>query len=77
MHPPQELGIDGFQADRAPDQRYRTAPLKGRWTHVKGGFHHDGRPATLSDVVDLYNAQFSLGMTDQEKSDLIQYLMSL
>jgi len=77
MHTSQELGIDSFQADRAPDQRYRTAPLKGLWTHVKGGFYHDGRFATLSDVVDHYNAQFSLGLTDQEKSDLIQYLMSL
>jgi hypothetical protein len=77
MHTPQELGIDSFQADRAPDQRYRTAPLKGLWTHVKGGFYHDGRFATLSDVVDHYNAQLRLGLTDQEKSDLIQYLMSL
>ena len=77
MHTPQELGIDSFQADRAPDHRYRTAPLKGLWTHVKGGFYHDGRFATLGDVVDHYNAQFSLGLTAQEKSDLIQYLMSL
>jgi hypothetical protein len=44
---------------------------------VKGGFHHDGRFAKPSDVMDHYDAQFSLGMTDQEKSDLIQYLMSL
>jgi cytochrome c peroxidase len=65
--PPQELGIDGFQADHAPDQRYRTAPLKGLCTHVKDGFHHHGRFATLSDVVDHYNAQFSLGMTDHGK----------
>ena len=65
MHTPQELGIDGFQASRAPDQRYRTAPLKGLWTHVKGGFYHDGRFATLSEVVDHYNAQFKLSLTDQ------------
>jgi hypothetical protein len=52
------------------------APLEGLWTHVKGAFYHDDRLATLSDVVDHYNAQFSLGLTDQEKSDLIQYLMS-
>jgi hypothetical protein len=53
------------------------ARLEGLWTHVKGGFYHVGRFATLSDVVDHYDAQFSLGLTDQEKSDLIQYLMSL
>lgn len=77
MHTPEELGVDGFQASRAPDQRYRTAPLKGLWTHVKGGFYHDGRFATLSDVVDHYDAQFRLGLTAQQKSDLIQYLLSL
>jgi cytochrome c2 len=77
MHTPQELGIDGFQASRAPDQRYRTAPLKGLWTHAKGGFYHDGRFATLRDVVDHYNAHFELSLTEQEKSDLIQYLLSL
>jgi hypothetical protein len=38
MHTPEEIGIDSFQADRSPDERYRTAPLKGLWTHSKGGF---------------------------------------
>jgi hypothetical protein len=28
MHTPQEIGIDDFQANRSPDKRYRTAPLK-------------------------------------------------
>lgn len=77
MHTPQELGIDSFQASRAPDQRYRTAPLKGLWTHLKGGFYHDGRFATLRDVVDHYDAQFDLALTEREKNDLIQYLLSL
>jgi hypothetical protein len=44
-----EIGIDDFQANRAPDRRYRTSPLKGLFTHVKGGFFHDGRFATLLD----------------------------
>jgi hypothetical protein len=47
-HTPQEIGIDSFQADRSPDHRYRTSPLKGLWTHTKGGFYHDGRFATLA-----------------------------
>ena len=42
-----------------------------------GGFYHDGRFATLSDVVDHYNSCMSLGLTSSEKSDLIQYLLSL
>ena len=33
MHTPQEIGIDDFQAMRSPDERYRTAPLAGLWTH--------------------------------------------
>ena len=44
--------LDSFQADRSPDERYRTAPLKGLWTHTKGGFYHDGRFATLRAVLD-------------------------
>ena len=77
LHTPQELGIDDFQANRAPDKRYRTAPLKGLWTHAKGGFFHDGRFATLNDVVEHYNSFFRLGLTDPQKRDLIDYLKSL
>lgn len=46
MHTAAEMGIDDFQANRSPDKRYRTAPLKGLWAHQKGGFFHDGRFAT-------------------------------
>ena len=77
MHTPQELGIDDFQANRAPDKRYRTAPLKGLWTHTKGGFYHDGRFATLLDVVNHYNRHFGLLLSDREKDDLVEYLKSL
>ncbi len=77
MHTGQEIGIDNFQASRSPDNAYRTTPLRGLWSHAKGGFYHDGRFATLQEVVDHYNTQFKLGLSDQEKQDLIQYLMSL
>jgi hypothetical protein len=77
MHTAQEIGIDDFQANRAPDGRYRTAPLKGLWTHAKGGFYHDGRFATLHDVVDHYNAHFALQLTQGEERDLVEYLKSL
>ena len=60
MHAAAEIGIDDFQAQRPPDQRYRTAPLKGLWAHSKGGFYHDGRFATLRDVIDHYNAHLKL-----------------
>jgi hypothetical protein len=77
MHLPSEIGIDSFQADRAPDHRYRTAPLKGLWTHTKGGFYHDGRFDTLLDVVNHYNAVKGLALTEAEKQDLVEYLKSL
>jgi CxxC motif-containing protein (DUF1111 family) len=77
LHSASELGIDGFQANRAPAKGYRTAPLRGLWTHMKGGFYHDGRYATLLDVVDHYDAVFQLNLSAQEKSDLVEYLKSL
>jgi hypothetical protein len=77
MHTPAEIGIDSFQADRSPDRRYRTAPLKGLWTHTKGGFYHDGRFPTLRAVIDHYNAFLGLGLTDRERRDLVEYLKSL
>jgi hypothetical protein len=77
MHTGEEIGIDDFQADRSPDKRYRTSPLRALFTHTKGGFYHDGRFATLNDVVDHYNSFFALGLTDQQKIDLVQYLKSL
>lgn len=77
MHKPAEIGIDDFQASRSPDQRYRTSPLKGLWTHQKGGFYHDGRFATLNDVVEHYNRFFGLGLGDGDKAALVEYLKSL
>jgi len=77
MHTPSEVCIDSFQADRAPDHHYRTSPIGDLFTHSKGGFYHDGRFATLSDVVDHYNSCMSLRLTSSEKSDLLQYLLSL
>jgi hypothetical protein len=77
MHTPQELGIDDFQANRGPDKQYRTAPLSGLWTHQTGGFYHDGRFATLEDVVSHYDAVLGLHLTGNEKGDLVQFLKSL
>src|SRR6185369_8066689 len=86
LHTPAEIGIDSFQADRAPDGVYKTMNLAGVFVREngvfmnpanKGRYYHDGRFATLLDVVNHYNTRFSLGLTAQEKNDLIQYLLSL
>jgi len=77
MHTRAEIGIDDFQAMRSPDERYRTTPLKGLWTHTRGGFYHDGRFATLQDVVQHYNEVLGLNLNPQQINDLIEYLKSL
>ena len=77
MHTAAEIGIDDFQAKRSPDERYRTTPLGGLHTRAKGGFYHDGRFADLAAVVEHYDAFFKLGLSGDEKADLVQYLKSL
>jgi len=86
LHTPSEIGIDSFEADRAPDHVYKTMNLAGLFVREnglfmkpsnKGRFYHDGRFATLLDVVNHYNTRFSLGLTAQEKHDLVEYLKSL
>jgi len=77
LHTPAEMGIDSFQADRSPTRMYRTAPFAGLWTHQKGGYYHDGRFASLRDVIEHYNRNFRLGLNDQEIGDLIEYLKSI
>lgn len=77
LHAASEIGIDSFQAERSPTQKYRTAPLAGLWTHQKPGFYHDGRFATLRDVVEHYNTFNQLALTEQDKLDLVEFLKSL
>jgi hypothetical protein len=77
LHAPADIGVDSFQSDRSPTRAYRTAPLKGLWTHQKGGFYHDGRFATLRDVLQHYDHVFKLGLTEPEKIELREYLKSL
>lgn len=77
LHTPEEVCVDAFQANRAPDLRYRTSPIGAIFTHSKGGFYHDGRFPTLAAVVDHYNTCMNLNLAPNEKSDLIQYLLSL
>ena len=77
MHTAAEIGIDDFQAQRSPDNRYRTTPLKGLFARAEGGFYHDGRFPTLRAVVDHYNQVFALNLSEAEKNDLVEYLKAL
>lgn len=66
------------------------ALISGQWQDVgkfkgpilrglaaRAPYFHDGSAATLSDVIDFYDARFSIGLTAQEKADLIAFLRSL
>ena len=62
-------------ASRSATKQYRTSPLKGVWQHAP--YFHNGSAATLEEVVQTYNAKQFLGLTQQQVSDLAQYLKSL
>jgi cytochrome c peroxidase len=40
-------------------------------------YFHNGSAATLGDVVDFYENRFAIGITPQEKADLVAFLRSL
>lgn len=40
-------------------------------------YFHDGSASDLNEVVDFYEERFSIGLTDQEKADLVAFLASL
>jgi hypothetical protein len=86
LHKPEEVGVDAFQADRAPDGQYKTMNLAGIFVREeglfmrptnKGRYYHDGRFATLLDVMNHYDTLLHLGLTASEKHDVIEYLKSL
>jgi hypothetical protein len=86
-HSPAKMNIDSFEADRSPDGHYKTMNLAGVFVRErglfmkpenKGRFYHDGRFKTLKDVVQSYVQRgLAPSLTDQEISDLVEYLKSL
>ena len=75
LHPTSEFFTDPTYAERSATKEWRTTPLAGVWQHPP--YFHDGSSATLADLVERYDAQFHLGLTAQQKADLVQYLLSL
>jgi cytochrome c5 len=74
MGEPEPSGVPSY-ASRSATKMYRTAPLKGIWQHPP--YFHNGTAATLEDVVSIYNDRRSLGLTSDQRADLVQYLKSL
>jgi len=81
LHDPSEVvsepepGDGTSYASRSATKKYRTAPLKGLWQHAP--YFHNGSAATLDAVVTTYNTRKSLGLTEDQQKDLVQYLKSL
>ena len=75
LHEPSEVPTDPTHAQRSATKMYRTTPLRGIWQHPP--YFHDGSAATLADVVERYDAAKGLGLTAQQKADLVEYLKSL
>jgi mono/diheme cytochrome c family protein len=75
LHEPSETGSDPLHAMRSGTGKYRTTPLKGIWQHPP--YFHNGAHATLADVVDHYDTVLAIGLLDEEKTDLVEYLKSL
>ncbi len=81
LHAPSEIvsepepGNAPSYASRSATKMYRTAPLRGVWQHAP--YFHNGIVPTLDAVVELYDTKKALGLTTQQKADLVQYLKSL
>lgn len=55
--------------------RFKTAGLRG--LAARAPYFHDGSATTLRDVVDFYDKRFTIGYTEQQKIDLVNFLGSL
>ncbi|WP_439606034.1 hypothetical protein [Hydrogenophaga sp.] len=78
LHPPGDSMAEPelpSYASRSASKLYRTSPLKGVWQHAP--YFHDGSAATLEDVASTYNSKLALGLSNQQITDLAEYLKSL
>ena len=75
LHEPSEVPTSPTHAERSATKMYRTTPLRGIWQHPP--YFHDGSATTLGDVVNRYDTFKGLGLTEQQKTDLVEFLKSL
>ena len=75
LHDPSEVGTEAEYASRTATKKYRTTPLRGLFQHAP--YFHDGSAADLPAVVEHYDAQFGLNLSDEQKADLVEFLKSL
>lgn len=59
----------------SPDGLIKTFPLRG--LRDSAPYFHDGRLLTLEDTVEFFNLVLQTRLTEQEKSDLVDFLCAL
>ena len=75
LHPATEIGTEPVYATRSATGAYRTTPLRGLWQHAP--YFHDGSARDLRAVVEHYDGQFGLHLSEAQKADLVEYLKTL
>ena len=75
LHAAAETGVDGAYAARTVNKAYRTTPLRALWQHPP--YFHDGSAPTLAAVVAHYNRARTLGLTEDQQRELVEYLKTL
>lgn len=75
LHTAAEVGQDPRYAARSATGRYRTTPLRALVSHAP--YFHDGSAKTLADVVVHYDQLLKLGLSTQQRADLVEYLKTL
>ena len=75
LHDPSEIATDSAYAARSATGKWRTTPLSALWQHPP--YFHDGSAADLPAVVNHYDTQLSLGLSNRQKGDLVEFLKTL
>src|SRR5262245_46893173 len=75
LHQPAETGSEPSYAARSATKQYRVTPLRALFQHPP--YFHDGSLKDLPAVVDHYNGVLNLGLSNQQKADLVEYLKSI
>jgi hypothetical protein len=55
--------------------RFAVPNLRG--VETRSPYFHNGQVESIDDLVDFYNTRFNIGLTDAEKTDLVNFVESL
>ncbi len=74
-HTPSVAFVDHQQHDVGSGGLYKTPTLMN--ADFNGPYFHDGRYDSYDQVVDYFDRFYNLGLTGQERDDLVAYLMAV